>query len=56
MRFMSWGMACLLGGCLSLASCQQEELGGVPVAKGTGTITLDLVADAGFPPIVRQRQ
>ena len=45
---MSWGMACLLGGCLSLASCQQEELGGVPVAKGTGTITLDLVADAGF--------
>ncbi|WP_455634709.1 DUF4493 domain-containing protein [Parabacteroides sp.] len=43
-----WGMACLLGGCLSLSSCQQEELGGVPVAKGTGTIQLDLTADAGF--------
>ena len=45
---MSWGMACLLGGCLSLASCQQEELGGVPVAKGTGTITLELNAQPGF--------
>ena len=41
-------MACLLGGCLSLASCQQEELGGVPVAKGTGTITLELNAQPGF--------
>lgn len=41
-------MACLLGGCLSLVSCQQEELGGVPVAKGTGTITLELNAQPGF--------
>lgn len=47
-RFTSWGMACLLGGCLSLASCQQEELGGAPVAKGTGTIRLDLNAQPGF--------
>ena len=48
MKFTSWGMACLLGGCLSLVSCQQEELGGVPVAKGTGTITLELNAQPGF--------
>lgn len=41
-------MACLLGGCLSLASCQQEELGGRVVAEGSGTLRLDLMTDAGF--------
>ena len=47
MKFASWGMACLLGGCLSLVSCQQEETASL-VPEGKGAIRLSLAADTGF--------